>query len=185
MVVYLGDQEALIDMEKIRLAQKVFAAELEGVLEQVDAAEHDFITQPRSLSSEGGHTANFVSFNYTRVVDMVVQVLKEKDNGTIGKWTNKHGNSAPLKIGKIFHAHGYVDRWPVLGVCTEYLIANKELLLNEEFKTVVLKAAMFGQAILFFSLNCKRHSHMPEGDRNIECSPMTASTLFYKLCKSF
>lgn len=62
----------------------------------------------------GGFTFNFISFNYTAVLDLCLAAARKKA-GVLGKRKMSNGSS-DNQFGKVLHVHGTVHRDMVLGV---------------------------------------------------------------------
>lgn len=136
---YLERQEKRIDYDL--LGDKLTT----GFIKSVKSVTSGFRTEQRDTiqrsidSVSGGIQYNFVSFNYTRVLDACVEYAKSKV-GALGSRTYKHSTSTN-NIGQLIHVHGYTDRDMVLGVNDETQIANMKLFENQypEYLAQIIK----------------------------------------------
>ena len=82
-------------------------------------------------STIGGNSVyNFVSFNYTRTVDMCAGILK-----------NYIKNNNSRDVGSVLHIHGYIDENMIMGVndssqIENTLLANDETVVREIVKPI-------------------------------------------------
>ena len=77
---------------------------------------------------DGGYVFNFIIFNYTEIIDKILQTIR--DNRTsMGTRTVKSTNKSN-SIGKVIHVHGTTTQDMVFGVNDETQIANMELFNN-------------------------------------------------------
>lgn len=78
----------------------------------------------------------FVSFNYTDVLDMIVSNIT---NSTEYKLKKRPSNAYNDAIGNVYHIHGKTNEEMIIGVNDESQINNKELLNNNEFLDTIIK----------------------------------------------
>lgn len=78
---------------------------------------------------------NLVTLNYTSTCDKVFKALSQK---TLASWNSNRGVKT-MKMGRLVHAHGYVDNFPILGVCNPDLIEKKEYLNDPAFRALMIK----------------------------------------------
>ena len=78
---------------------------------------------------------NIITLNYTSVCDKIYKALSEK---ALASWNSSNGVRT-IKMGKLVHAHGYVDNFPILGVCNPDLIEKKEYLNDPAFRALMIK----------------------------------------------
>lgn len=79
---------------------------------------------------------NFVSFNYTNILDLCVERLAKEPLQT---WTYGGGVRRFIVNSNVIHVHGNTTKYPILGVNDESQIANKELLADPHFCEIMLK----------------------------------------------
>lgn len=114
----------------------IFAQQLEDFFQEVDPSDKPSLDTLRANDSMTNSTFNFICFNYTNTIDKIYEALKRSD---VGRWRTFSGVLRPYKMGKLIHAHGTLDSWPIIGVCDDTCIINKELLSSPEFKAVMTK----------------------------------------------
>lgn len=71
----------------------------------------------------GGYIYNFLSFNYTRMIDLFVESARD----ALGKRQINAYLSEQNRIGELIHVHGYTDKFMVFGGSDESQIANINL----------------------------------------------------------
>lgn len=82
-------------------------------------------------------TIDFVSYNYTDVLDKIVSVAAKEP---LDAWANVNGRQCTLSISStVIHAHGYLDHKPVFGVNDEHQIKNTALLEIPNFSRLLIK----------------------------------------------
>ena len=79
---------------------------------------------------------NFVSFNYTDVLDKCIENIS---SAPLEQWRYSNYNYSTA-IGSLLHIHGSLEEYPILGVSDEAQIANKELLSVPVIRTAMIKA---------------------------------------------
>lgn len=87
----------------------------------------------------GGFTFNFISFNYTAVLDLCLAAARKKP-GVLGKRRMSNGSS-DNQFGNLLHVHGTVHRDMVLGVNDAGQIAAPQLFegYDEEYINELIK----------------------------------------------
>ena len=87
----------------------------------------------------GGFTFNFISFNYTAVLDLCHAAALKK-SGVLGK-RRVSGSTYDNQFGKVLHVHGTVHRDMVLGVNDVGQIASPQLFegYDEEYINELIK----------------------------------------------
>ena len=101
-------------------------------------AAADTITNAENMFG-GGFTFNFISFNYTAVLDLCIAAARKK-TGVLGKRKMSNGSS-DNQFGKVLHVHGTVQRDMVLGVNDAGQIAAPQLFegYDEEYINELIK----------------------------------------------
>lgn len=86
-----------------------------------------------------GYTYNFISFNYTEILDKCVIALKNK-GGILGR-RNTSGGVYQNVVGKLLHVHGYTYRDMILGVNDESQIEDMSIFdgYGEEYVGQLIK----------------------------------------------
>lgn len=103
--------------------------------QELQPLEREQIRIMIGADSNNNLSFNFISFNYTDVLD---KCLKKISASPLKQWTY---GSAKLsaKITPVLHIHGTTDEYPILGVSNERQIANKELLSVPQFRNTMIK----------------------------------------------
>lgn len=86
----------------------------------------------------GGFNYNFITFNYTRLLDSCVRISNQES--VLGT-REHHGQRFQNSFGSLIHVHGFTDRDMVLGVNDESQIRNLDLFANqpEEYLGQIIK----------------------------------------------
>lgn len=78
----------------------------------------------------------FVTFNYTDCIDLCVSELSKEP---LLVQSTGYGKKQFYVKPDTIHVHGSIGHFPVLGVCNEMFVKNKELLKNSEFVNLFIK----------------------------------------------
>ena len=136
---YLENQEKRIDYAVLKDNLTTgFTQCVKNIMGGFRTGQRDIIQESMDMV-DGGIQYNFISFNYTRVLDKCVEYAKLK-TGALGSRRYK-GIVQANSIGKIIHVHGYTNRDMVLGLNDEKQIANMKLFENEypEYLAQIIK----------------------------------------------
>lgn len=80
----------------------------------------------------------FISFNYTNILDQVVQKISE---APICNWTYGTTRMSYKIDPTVLHVHGKLDEYPILAVNDESQIENRELFSTVGFRESMIKEA--------------------------------------------
>lgn len=133
---YLAEQDAMFleGDEKFNQIVQLFSSQLVEFQQDLDRTEQQLFTKIRNDNREYDSLINIITLNYTRTCDKIHKALSAK---ALSSWNMR--STHYLKMGKIVHAHGYVDNFPILGVCDPKLIANQQYLDNPAFRALMIK----------------------------------------------
>ncbi len=137
LVEYLQGEQALITEDLAAKMKTHITPQLTNFYQEIDPAEKPDVITYRNQNSSRETLLHFVCFNYTNSVDKLAKTLT---NGSIGSWRGRDGATHSLKMGNVYHAHGTLDLYPVIGVCNTTSIKNQELLNSPEFKAIMQKS---------------------------------------------
>ncbi|OAV76011.1 hypothetical protein Barb7_00336 [Bacteroidales bacterium Barb7] len=84
------------------------------------------------LNRERSIRYNFITFNYTNVLDNCLGILKK--NGSLN-----NDVAIDHEVDKIVHVHGTTKEHVILGVDNVEQIKNKDLLIDEKLKRTIIK----------------------------------------------
>lgn len=134
---YLTEQDAkFVDTdETFKQIVQIFTSQLIDFQQDLDRTEQQLFAKIRKDNREYDSLINFITLNYTRTCDKIHKSLSTK---ALSSWSERN-TTHYLKMGKIVHAHGYVDSFPILGVCDPKLIANQQYLDNPAFRALMIK----------------------------------------------
>lgn len=115
-----------------------FVKGIQGYKSGFREAETSIITNAENTFG-GGFTFNFISFNYTAVLDLCHAAARKK-TGVLGK-RRTSGGTSDNQFGKLLHVHGTVHRDMVLGVNDAGQIAAPQLFegYDEEYINELIK----------------------------------------------
>ena len=82
------------------------------------------------------HTIQFVSYNYTDVLDKIIARIADPP---FEVWNNNGQEHKYAVLPNVIHAHGTLDSFTIFGVNDRYQIANRELLSVENFAEIMIK----------------------------------------------
>lgn len=133
-VAYLKTQEENLSFDNSEtIAQSMGKALLNFAQSDVLTSGSSALVNPLVASTSRDHNRyNFISFNYTFVLDKCLSTIK---NGLIRKKENGYQDI----IGEIIHVHGTYDNAPFMGVNDRDQIANEELRKDARFSRVIVK----------------------------------------------
>ncbi len=114
----------------------VFTSQLINFDKTVDPKEQPIFTQLKNKEKSLYANFNFITFNYTKALDEIYNLL---GNNNLGSYQKSTGSTLYFRRGKLVHIHGYTDKYPILGVCSKRNIANQELLVDDVFLASMLK----------------------------------------------
>ena len=120
--------------EKFSQIVQLFSSQIVEFQQDLDRTEQQLFTKIRNDNREYDSLINIITLNYTRTCDKIHKALSAK---ALSSWNMR--STHYLKMGKIVHAHGYVDSFPILGVCDSNLIANQQYLNNPAFRALMIK----------------------------------------------
>lgn len=98
--------------------------------EQIEQVFHSLQNQNASIK--------FISFNYTTILDAIVERISKSP---IRTWSYGTSKLSYYVDPQVLHTHGKLDEYPILGVHSESQIKNKDLLTTVGFKESMVKYA--------------------------------------------
>lgn len=134
---YISLQNRKVNTKWAEEAKSVFVSQLLNYDKLVDPKEQQIFTGLKNKTSSSYADFNFITFNYTKAFDAIYGLF---GSSGIGSYKKSSGYSLQYRRGKLVHIHGYADKYPILGVCSNYSIKNQELLKDELFATAMLKS---------------------------------------------
>ncbi len=137
LVEYLVEEQSLMSIELAAKMKTHFASQLVNFYQEIDPIERNDVITCRNQGTAREFNLQLVCFNYTNAVDQVAGAF---GTDSLGVWRGTDGNQHSLKMGKLFHAHGTLDLYPIIGVCNELSIKNQELLKSPVFKAAMQKS---------------------------------------------
>lgn len=143
LVTYLKKEEEILlnsYSERKKDIQATFQ-NLDSELLRFPSAEKDRIQVVYNRYSDSKVIYNFITYNYTRVLDEYVNSLC-KEGVVLGNHTSPKGVICNHVLGNVVHVHGTVDKDMVFGVNDESQIANLKLFSQDEYyKNFLIKVS--------------------------------------------
>lgn len=121
---YLQEEEHRLNYKSLEnVIAPAFAKAIQNITQGFREAQAQQI-QDSINTFGGGFRYNFISFNYTQVVEQCISAAKR----LVGLGSRKHkGAVYSSTFGQIMHVHGYTNRDMAFGVNDESQIANLKL----------------------------------------------------------
>ncbi len=133
---YISLQNKKINSKWAGDAKSIFVSQVLNFDQLVDPKEQQIFTKLKNKTSSSYEDFNFITFNYTKSFDMIYDLF---GTSPIGSYKKSNGYTVQCRRGKLVHLHGYTDKYPILGVCSDLSIKQQELLKDDLFSTAMLK----------------------------------------------
>lgn len=114
---------------------QLFSAHIVEFQQDLTPTERKLFLKIRDNDKTSDTLINIVTLNYTSTSDKIHKALSEKP---LASWSTNWG-ARHVKMGQLVHAHGYIDNFPILGVCNPDLIVNKDYLNDPAFRALMIK----------------------------------------------
>lgn len=138
MVNYMMMQQGAFDIEALSENDITrIRTELGDFYSRLNPEERQDIKHLFESTRSESATIKFISFNYTNVLDQVVQKIS---SSPINNWTYGSTKLSYNVDPQVLHVHGKLDEYPILAVNDESQIENKDLLLTVGFRESMIKA---------------------------------------------
>lgn len=136
LLEYIQLEEAKISSQIIDMEIQSFIDGLSSYYSELRPKEKITIENIYPHNINDNIEVNFISFNYTNVLD---KYISKHTNKSIRSWRIS-GVDRRMYINEIIHLHGTLNEYPIFGVNDESQIANKELLQNQQFRSIMIKS---------------------------------------------
>ena len=143
LVKYLRNEEARIDYgANIGNIISIFRTSIGKFYNKLTPLDKGTFTS--IIEKENSITYNFVTFNYTNVLDKCIEVLTSKGRGFDTHLLNRSNSNTSITdyIGKILHIHGTTEVDMIMGVDNVEQIKNKELSNNKKLERLIIKPSI-------------------------------------------
>lgn len=137
IIKFLNNQKELLNLSKITDKKLIklrngFINYYEGLYPR----EQIILKELEKNDASNNTIINFLSFNYTDTLDLMIDILSKQPLKTWGY----NGVSMKMTVNpKIVHMHGTSTKFPILGVNDASQIANQELLKVPNFSEIMIK----------------------------------------------
>lgn len=137
IIKYIEEQKSQFNLEQIPESEITsFKDGLLNFYQDLSPQERRIFSEIIDVDKGNDTRINFLSFNYTNTLDIVVDKIS---NSPIKQWT-KQGSVRKTSVNKsIVHMHGTSTEYPVLGVDNSSQIANQDLLSIPNFSEIMIK----------------------------------------------
>ena len=137
LVEYLEMQDAKFSTENKQFKDiiQLISSNIVNFYQDLTPTERQLFDRIREDNKLSNTIVNIITLNYTSTCDKIHEALSQ-NNLTI--WNSDRGTRV-MKMGRLVHAHGYIDNFPIMGVCNPNLIENKAFLDNPAFRTLMIK----------------------------------------------
>lgn len=123
---YSLDSEAVLNFEK----------GLMHFYSELSSEDYQTITEMLQKDKNGMHSINFISFNYTDVLDRILNSIADYPYSHV---SFDEKNYECIINPEVLHVHGKIDYYPIFGVNDETQITQKELLSTSNFPILMIK----------------------------------------------
>lgn len=137
---YLSKQESLLTAEQINSIGDEFIRSIKDFGQMIPESYRLQIESIKMKYRNEPFRFQFVSFNYTGVLDRLVRYAKNK--GSIAHHLSSTGTTVKESIDEVIHIHGTTKSDMVLGVNDINQIGNKELRLENNLQQSIIKEKM-------------------------------------------
>lgn len=137
IVQFLKEQRAKFEEKKLTDMQiDLFADDLLHFHQDLFPQERMTFTKLLNADNANNTVVQILSFNYTNILDLVVERISRKP---LKEWSYCGNKRAFTVSPKVIHIHGTSKQYPILGVNDASQIANQELLRVRNFSEIMIK----------------------------------------------
>lgn len=115
---------------------KEFANTILNCYQELPDMERNAVNVVCNEVKDDNRNISFLSFNYTRVLEEILQRLPT----ILKKWKYGATEYTCTINPNVIHVHGTMSEFPIIGVDTDEQIANKALLSTPQFREIMIKA---------------------------------------------
>ena len=139
LISYLKNEERIFndEKEKILKISSIIRSQIPNYYNELSLGEKETFKNLETKNSSANSKINIICFNYTKISDLV---FNEVFKSSLKNWNGSDGRNHSMVAGEGVHIHGYLDEYPILGVCKPDSIANQDLLKDPNFKAIMVKA---------------------------------------------
>lgn len=125
MITYLKEKEKEFDIQEITMADMdQRRQDILSFYQELSSHERDVFQKIINTNLAENVIVQFISFNYTNILDNYVEQLSK---AAIMQWTKGISYSARIDP-TVVHVHGFIEKFPILGINDSSQVANNELL---------------------------------------------------------
>lgn len=162
LLEYLGqEQEKLVTKNLEEAIAEEFARSLSMLYDNLSEVGRNSIATTCEIYSQEEFYYCFISFNYTNILDQIINITRElKATITIPR---SNGVRKSVSLGNVIHIHGTIDEEMILGVNDIDQINNVFLKADAEFLDTFIKKRMndnMGQRKTQYAKNLIDRSHI-------------------------
>lgn len=136
LLEYINSEESMISTETIASGAQEFVDGLCSYCSELRPKEKIKIEKVYPSNIHDNIEIRFITYNYTSILDKFISTWGDKP---IRTWRSS-GYDHKMIIKDLIHIHGTMKEYPIFGVNDESQIDNKELLQNQQFKSIMIKS---------------------------------------------
>lgn len=136
LVEYIENEKNRGELSVIESEMNQFGDGLLKFYQELPPKERQSIVSLLEKDKANDTLMQFISFNYTDVLDQCVRMLAKK---VLNSWTFSNITHAFRVASSVIHVHGTLDEYPILGVNDVSQIANPMLLSIPQFSEIMIK----------------------------------------------
>lgn len=137
IIEYIKQEKCQFDFSSIESEMKLFGDGLLKFYQELPPKERQVILSLLENNKSSSDTRlQFISFNYTDVLDQCVYTLAKTP---LQSWTRGNVTRTFAVVPSVVHTHGTLDEYPILGVNDVSQIANPNLLSIPQFSEIMIK----------------------------------------------
>lgn len=118
-------------------AVQEFRVGISNFYQELPPAERAVIDNEFTQDRLNNTEIRFISFNYTNVLDRCVSLLAQTP--PLKEWETSSGKRSVKVIQDVIHVHGYVDKYPLIGVNDATQVENQKLLEADDLVDILIK----------------------------------------------
>lgn len=135
---YIAEQDKKFSdsNESFEKIVKLYSSQIVAFYQNLTPTEQEEYKNIKDKDKINSTYINIITLNYTSTCDKIHKALSKKE---LTSWSSSAGTRV-MKMGSLVHAHGYIDKFPILGVCKPDLIEKKEYLNLPAFRALMIKS---------------------------------------------
>lgn len=133
---YIKEQERMIPSQISSEQRDLFVNSILELQKEVSPKDQNIISKMLPKRTNADVVYRFVSFNYTGILDRLVQ---ESSKNKVATWSNGSGSFIAKIYSKVVHVHGQLEDGALLGVDNIMQIQNKDFREDYQIQQCLVK----------------------------------------------